>query len=157
MLQRVQTLFLLGAGACAGLTWFFPVRSWALGDSEVRFMTFGLFTGEGVEVVDIGLPLPYHLVHTLLAVAFIVSMFLHRNRPRQARVVRGIWLMALLIGVMQFISCNSIDAYYAEGVKAQASYGASFFLPMGSLLLAILAERAIRKDEELVRSADRLR
>lgn len=157
MLQRIQSLYLLGAGVCAGLTWLFPVRSWAVGDSKVRFMTYGLFTGDGVEVVDIGLPLPYQVVHSLLAAAFIVVAFLYGNRPRQARVVRGTWLMALLIGVLQFISSNSIDAYYAEGMKAQANYGASFFLPLGTVVLAILAERAIRKDEELVRSADRLR
>ncbi|MFN3876327.1 MAG: DUF4293 family protein, partial [Flavobacteriales bacterium] len=45
----------------------------------------------------------------------------------------------------------------AQAHRPEAAFGAAFFLPFGAVLLGILAERAIRKDEELVRSADRLR
>lgn len=157
MLQRVQSIFLFAAAACAGATWLFPVRSWSMGSSEVVFRTYGLFNHEGVEVVDASLPVPFHLVHSVLAVALLVTIFLYGSRPRQARVVRGTWIIGLLAGVMQYISCNSIDAWLAEGAKSDAAFGVSFFLPLGTLVFAILAERAIRKDEALVRSADRLR
>jgi hypothetical protein len=39
----------------------------------------------------------------------------------------------------------------------KASYGLSFVLPIVALVLSFMAERAIKADEELVRSADRLR
>jgi hypothetical protein len=39
----------------------------------------------------------------------------------------------------------------------QPSYQFGIFLPVISLLLLVLASRAIRKDEALVKSADRLR
>lgn len=153
MLQRIQSVHLLLASLCAGATWFFPVRSWTNGDGRVEFLTRGLFNAEGVELLDIALPAPYHILHSVLACALLVAAFLYANRLRQARVVRGIWIVVLLVGVLQFISCNSIDAY----LRTSGSYGASLFLPIGTVLFAFLAERAIKKDEALVKSADRLR
>jgi ABC-type transport system involved in cytochrome c biogenesis permease subunit len=157
MLQRLQSVYLLLAGLCAGATWLFPVRSWSKGDGHVDFLTRGLFNGDGAELVDIALPAPYHILHSVLAGALLVAVFLYANRSRQARVVRGIWIVVLLVAVLQYISCNSIDAYLVEGARSEGSFGISFFLPFAVVLFAILAERAIKKDEALVRSADRLR
>ncbi len=157
MLQRVQSIFLLLSASFAAATWFFPVRSWAMEEGTTIFMTRGLFDHNGLELDNASLPAPYHVLQSVVAGALLVCIFLFSNRPRQARVVRGVWLVALLVGVFQFISCNSIDAYLREGLKSEGSYGISFFLPLGTIIFAILAERAIRKDENLVRSADRLR
>ncbi len=157
MLQRIQSLFLLLAAACAGVTWFFPVREWHHGKPEVIFRTYGLYDHELREVADATLPVPYHILLSLIAAVLVVCIFLHGNRPRQARVVRGTWLMLLLVGALQFISCNSMDAYLAKSGGWSGYYGASLFLPFVAIAFAFLAERAIKKDEELVRSADRLR
>ena len=157
MLQRVQSIFLLVAAACSGITWFFPVRTFALEGSTVRLLTYGIYYENGVEVDGIGLPLPYSILHTVVAAALIVSVFLHGKRPRQIRVVRGTWIMGMLVTVLQYMSCNSLDAYYADDTPAEGTFGVSFFLPMVAILFAILAERAIKKDEDLVKSADRLR
>lgn len=155
MIQRIQSAFLFMAALSSGATWLFPVRSWSQGDPEVRFLTTGLETADGAAVQDIGLPIPYAVLHSVVALVMLAAIFLYANRKRQARLVRGGWMVALLTGVLQFISCNSIDAYLGTG--AQGQYGASFFLPAAVILFGNLAERAIRKDEELVRSADRLR
>jgi hypothetical protein len=51
--------------------------------------------------------------------------------------------------------------YYADkfeklsGTNAQYTIGA--FLPLASVILLFLSNRSIKKDEELVKSADRLR
>jgi hypothetical protein len=155
MIQRIQSAFLFLAALSSGAAWFFPVRSWPLGESEARFFASGMRTSDGTEIQDIGLPIPYAVLHTAVALVMLAAVFLFKNRMRQARLVRGGWMVALLTGVLQFISCNSIDAYLGTG--AQGHYGVSFFLPVAVIAFGILAERAIRKDEELVRSADRLR
>ncbi|WKZ67675.1 MAG: DUF4293 domain-containing protein [Flavobacteriales bacterium] len=157
MLQRIQSVFLFIAALLSGLTWLFPVRRWALGEAAVVYRPSGVFMADGTPMADAALPIPYSILHTVVAAVLLVAVFLYGNRPRQARVVRGGWLVALLAGVLQFISSNSLDAYLGEGAKATGTYGASFFLPIGVVVFAVLAERAIRKDEHLVRSADRLR
>lgn len=156
MLQRVQSIYLLLAALCSAATWFLPVRTWS-GDACVTFRTHGLFRCDGTLVADADLPVPFQLLHSVIAVVLVVAIFLFGNRPRQARVVRGLWLFAMAAAVLQFISCNSIDAWLKGGGDAAGVYGPSFYLPFATMLLAFLAERAIRKDDELVRSADRLR
>lgn len=154
MLQRIQSVFLGLAAVASALTWLFPVRVWRMGDSAVTMGTSRLVNGEGMPIADAALPIPYSVLHTVVAVVMVVAIFLYRDRLRQARVVRGGWLVALLAAGLQFISCNSADAYFGG---AEGRYGLSFGLPLVVVVLGILAERAIRRDEALVRSADRLR
>lgn len=157
MLQRIQSVFLLLAAVCALLTWFFPVETLHLAGGPIFFRPNGIFQADGTEVEYAELPIPFHVLHTIIGVVMLVCVFLYGNRPRQMRIVRAAWLMALAAGVLQFVSSNSLHAFMADEGDFTSSYGVSFFLPLGVILFALLAERAIRKDENLVRSADRLR
>jgi hypothetical protein len=57
----------------------------------------------------------------------------------------------------QYITMNSTLAYLARQGTIDQSMGLTFFLPMVVLVLVFIAERMIRSDEALVRSAERLR
>jgi hypothetical protein len=50
-----------------------------------------------------------------------------------------------------------VKAYLEQGGRVEEHFGVSAILPLVMVVLAFLAERGIRKDEALVRSADRLR
>ena len=65
----------------------------------------------------------------------------------------------LLIGatVFLFITSNSVRAWLEQGGRVGTTYGASAVLPLAMIVFAFLAERGIRRDEQLVRSMDRLR
>jgi len=57
-----------------------------------------------------------------------------------------------------FITDNSLRSYLGRnGGEVTDTFGVAYFLPLLTLVFAYLAERAIRADEALVRSADRLR
>jgi hypothetical protein len=71
--------------------------------------------------------------------------------------VRGTYLLMLGVIAYMFITDRSVHGYLEEGGAVTASYGLSFVLPIVALVLSFMAERAIKADEELVRSADRLR
>jgi hypothetical protein len=51
----------------------------------------------------------------------------------------------------------SVRAYLAQNSSVAYAFGPAFFIPIGILVLCFLAERGIRKDEELIKSVDRLR
>jgi peptidoglycan/LPS O-acetylase OafA/YrhL len=108
-------------------------------------------------VSDVELKVPFHLVLSVLAAGMVVAIFLFRNRPRQMRFVRGTYLLLLAVIAFQFIVDRSVTGYLAQGGTVKTQYGITFVLPIAALVLAFLAERAIRADEELVRSMDRLR
>jgi uncharacterized membrane protein (UPF0182 family) len=157
MLQRKQSLFLLLAALLLGATWLFPIATYQRGDAGFQLRSTGLFTTEGVPVTDVELKVPFHLVLTVLAVGMVVAIFLYGNRPRQMRIVRGTYLLMLAVIAFMFIVDRSVTSYLAQGGAVETRYGLTFVLPVVALVLAFLAERAIRADENLVRSMDRLR
>jgi hypothetical protein len=157
MLQRKQTLFLLLASMLLMATWLFPIATYERAGSSFQLRSSGLFTAEGMPVSDVELKVPFHLVLSVLAAGMVVAIFLFRNRPRQMRFVRGTYLLLLAVIAFQFIVDRSVTGYLAQGGTVKTQYGITFVLPIAALVLAFLAERAIRADEELVRSMDRLR
>lgn len=157
MIQRKQTLFLALAAVLSFLTWTFPVASYTVGGEGFVLWTWGLSTADGTGVEEAAMKVPVHVLLTVLGAALSVAVFLFRNRPRQIRVVRVTYLMALGTQAVLFITDNSVQAWLAQKGDVQHGYGPSFFLPLAVVVLAFLAERGIRADEALVRSMDRLR
>lgn len=157
MLQRKQTLFLLLAAVCGGLTFLFPVDTFIRGDQSFVFRTTGFFTGDGANVVDAALKVPFAAVLGLLSALLIGLVFLYRNRPRQMRLARMLNLLLIAVQVFLFITDNSVRAYLEQGGRVENHFGLAALLPLVMVLLVLLAIRGIRKDEALVRSMDRLR
>jgi len=157
MLQRKQTLFLLLAALLLLATWLFPIASYERAGSSFQLRSTGLFTAEGVPVSDVELKVPFHLVLSVLAVGMVVAIFLYGNRHRQMRFIRGSYLILLAVIAFQFIVDRSVTSYLAQGGMVETRYGLTFILPIVALVLAFLAERAVKADEALVRSMDRLR
>jgi formate hydrogenlyase subunit 3/multisubunit Na+/H+ antiporter MnhD subunit len=157
MLQRKQTLFLLLAAICGALTFLFPVETFTRGDQTYFFRTTGLFMADGTAVVDAALKVPFFIVIGFLAAVLVVAIFLYRNRQRQITVVRAMSLLLVAVAVFLFITGNSVKAYLEQGGRVEEHFGVSAILPLVMVVLVFLAERGIRKDEALVRSADRLR
>ena len=157
MIQRKQSIFLLLAALLAAATWLFPMATYERAGEVVQLSTRGLHLPDGSLDPEADLKIPFAILHSVLAVALLVSIFLYGNRPRQRRVVRGTYMLVLALIAFQFITENSARAYMAQGGPMEAHYGLSFYLPLVVLVLTFLAERAIKADEDLVRSMDRLR
>lgn len=161
MIQRKQSLFLLLAALLAFSTWLFPVATYQRGGELFELRTYGLFTSEGVEVVEEPgrrlVRVPFEAVMTVIGVALAACIFLYRNRQRQGRFVRGTYMVVLGAIAFLFITDRSVTTYLEQDGRVDAGYGLSFMIPLIVLVLAFMADRAIKADEDLVRSADRLR
>jgi hypothetical protein len=108
-------------------------------------------------VADVQVRMPFHVVLSVLAAVLLAAVFLYRDRQRQRRVVRGCYLVVLLVIAFQVITLRSVQAWLEASGPVGTRLGWSMVAPVLTLVLAFLADRAIRRDEELVRSADRLR
>lgn len=88
----------------------------------------------------------------LAAILALITIFLFRNRPLQARLslISGFLVLLALAAMAVFVSS-------AMGEKASPAFCFRSFLPLLSLVLIFLAYRSIKKDEDLVKSLDRLR
>lgn len=157
MLQRKQSLYLLIAVLAVVAMNFLPLASYGEGSDRVVFRTAGLYWAEGSLVEEAQPRIPFMALSAALGVMLAVSIFLFRNRLRQARVVRATWLISAGLWGGVFIAHRSILGWMSRSGGEGSTMGVAFFLPLVVLVCAVLAERAIKADEALVRSVDRLR
>jgi hypothetical protein len=136
MIQRIQTLYLLiSAGISAGLIFVFHL--WTTTEELLFFAKdnmyyFGLFVGS--------------------AVLSLISIFGYKNRKSQFVLGRlNIILNFILLGVFVYQSLN------LSGETQVSEKGIGIILPIFSIVFLVLANKAIKKDEDLVKSVDRLR
>jgi hypothetical protein len=157
MLQRVQSLFLLGVVICMIALLFSPIWS-EEGKSAKEKMQFNTFA---LSKINNGQEEVQQNTIYMSIIAFVVGamagyeIFSYKNRIRQ-RMLGGInsLIMILLIGIAFYITYTADQAYQPD---QQGKYQIGFFLIMIAIILNILANRFIMRDEKLVRSADRMR
>lgn len=136
MLQRIQTIYLLiAAGVSAGLIYVFEL--W--------------ITSEDVKVYAANNNYVYAAFLTSALIS-MVSIFRYKNRKSQFMLGRlNIILNFFLLGFFVYQSLN------VSGETAVSEKGIGMFIPIVSIVFLALANKAIKKDEDLVKSVDRLR
>jgi len=139
MIQRIQTLYLAGCCITSGiLPFLFPLWTEKNGDTIVEVF----FTTTTTAMVLFGLS-------ALLAV---ISIFSFKKRQNQFVLNRlNIISNFILLGFFVYRTLN------LSGETLVSEKGIGITLPAISIVLLVLANRAIKKDEDLVKSVDRLR
>ena len=137
MIQRIQTVYLLVALVILGaLPFVFPLFTMSDGN-EFRFMNDSFYT----------------VLFGLSTTLTLISIMYFKKRQHQFVLNRlTIILNLILLGLFVYRSLN------LSGETVQVSEkGIGMFLPIVAIVFLALANRAIKKDEDLVKSADRLR
>ena len=137
MIQRIQTIYLFLAFVVTGiLPFLFPL--WTMSDGKEYFFMQNQF---------------YVILLGLSTTISIVSVVSYKKRQNQFVIGRlNIILNLILLGLFVYRSLN------LSGETATVSEkGIGMFLPIVAIVLLVLANKAIKKDEDLVKSVDRLR
>lgn len=136
MLQRIQTIYLFIVFIASGILPFvFPL--WTLKTGEEYYFIYNL-----------GFIALFGLSTTLA----IVSIFTYKKRKNQFVIGRlNIILNLILLGLFVYQSLN------LSGEIIVSEKGIGMILPIISIVFLSLANKAIKKDEDLVKSVDRLR
>jgi hypothetical protein len=139
MIQRIQTAYLLFALACLVALWFLP-----LWKSNGQGMMEEIGAGSHMFLT------PFPL---LLGILHIAAIFSFRKRKIQAALC-----LVNIILMLVFIAFSFFFIYAEAGVNfAIPQLQIGLLLPLAVLLLNVLARRAVKRDEDFVRSMDRLR
>ncbi|MDP5105974.1 DUF4293 domain-containing protein [uncultured Polaribacter sp.] len=143
MLQRIQSVYLFLATIVSGCL-IFVFNLW--NTLKEQIFVLDLFLNK-----DITLSVIPFMFFTSAIVAF-VTIFLYKNRKLQFVLGRVVILINLfLLGLLIYLSLT------LPGEVAVSKKGIGMFLPILVILLIVLANKAIKKDEDLVKSVDRLR
>ena len=143
MLQRIQTIYLFLASCCWLIIFILP-----------RFgIEFSLGTNEIVPNYDvILLSIIFYILlitsYILTPILNFIAIFFYKKRNRQIKICNVAIVSSVCFLLSLFFICLSENT--------EINYSA-FISPVISLIFTILAIKAIKKDEKLINSADRLR
>lgn len=142
MIQRIQSIYLAIVFALSAIL---PLVFKLWDDSKKEVYALELLSD--LSIIAKLVPV-FFLISALLA---IVSIFKYKKRQLQFVLGRIIILINLfLLGILIYLSLNIPGEVSSEK-------GIGMFIPVVAILFAVLANKAIKKDEDLVKSVDRLR
>lgn len=150
MIQRIQSIYLLLSTIALTLTIWLPFASFNNSGSISTFTIFGLSTTSK----EINSWFPYYIIIGLSVALSFFAITQFKNRKRQLNLGKINYLLLLTTIVMLFLDSDSLGVKL--GVQ-KIDYGFGMYLPVVALAFTFLANRSIKKDEDLVKSVERLR
>lgn len=135
MIQRIQTVYLLLVILISGILPFvFPL--WKINGVSFYFMS----------------NIIYATIFGLSTTLALLSILTYQKRQQQFVMNRlNMILNLILLGLFVYRILN------LSGETTISEKGIGIFLPIFSIVMLVLANKAIKKDEDLVKSVDRLR
>jgi hypothetical protein len=155
MIQRIQSVYLSLIVLISLLLFKGSLLVFTENTGSVINVTFnGIFrdtNGQGIVMIESLLPLSILIV--LVPVVSMITIFLFKKRNVQLLLVK------FLIGLLSAFILGSSFYIYLILSKYSSEFipGIKMAIPFILLILAILALKGIRKDDQLVKSYDRLR
>ena len=144
MIQRIQTVYLLIATLLSGGAPML-LNLW-VDDLGIDFYVIDTFSSSNTGLLATGI-----LFFASAAFTFI-AIFQFKNRQLQFVLGRlTILINLILLGILVYFTQN------LSGEITVSEKGIGLLIPILTVVLVVLANKAIKKDEELVKSVDRLR
>jgi len=145
MIQRIQSIFLLIVVILSAVLLVVPVyelHDFSRIDPDGMIKTFNISDNTLLMILNYA-----------IGILAFVTIFMYKWRNVQIRMCNiGLLLTCLLIGLLFFVA-DTMSSNMNQ--RVQYKYGS--YLPLIELVFLFLASRYVKKDEEMVRSADRLR
>lgn len=162
MIQRIQSIFL--AITIVGMVLLCIMPLWEKANSNTNNIaklsaTSLSFSAPGLQMEGVAGQTPIYTIPIFAILAIILtaySLFSYKNRKMQM-------LLGAIISMVIAITLGFVFYYiFTKGMPAfdptfAGDYGIGFYAGGVALLSNMIANRFIRRDENLVRSADRMR
>ncbi len=150
MIQRIQSVYLLLIALFYSLMLFLPIATF----SDYTYSVWSIKDSSGLGTIP-----TYYL--GLLAVIIVgvsfFTLFKFKNRPLQNKLCVVMFVLILIFLSLMFFVYPEFVIAKMIGSEIQINYSIFSFFGVLPLAFVMLANKAIQKDEKLVKSADRLR
>ncbi|MGY6561232.1 MAG: DUF4293 domain-containing protein [Luteibaculaceae bacterium] len=156
MIQRPQTVYLLMCFLAFLIALFLPIATYILNEESSYVLTaFGVKAVE-TSLTDVSIALkPFYAAPFILFLT-LYALTRFKNRKLQLKLVHFNYLLILAYILTMYFALDSTEKALESVVKS-VKHDAGFYLPVVAVAFNFLAARGIKKDEELVRSIDRIR
>lgn len=160
MIQRIQSLLLAGVVILLTINLFVPI--WSSNGAAKNF-DFITVTASSIDYGFAKTPkqttIPVYYSGGLITLAIGLALFIVFQYKKRA-------LQIMLCSILTLLLLGILGSYFITIPKAKnlmispppdGDYGIGYFLPIISILLVVAARYFIKKDDDLVKSVDRLR
>ena len=152
MIQRIQSVYFLLAGLFPAILFFLSLLSFECSGQTYSLSAFSF----GVSGQP-ALHTPYGvIVFTVLSVVLpIFTIFKFSNRSLQIKLAKYTLLLQALMAVTFAVYAWTFVGDYPQATNFTPGFG--LLLWALAVVFTILAKKAVQRDEDLVRAADRIR
>ena len=156
MIQRIQSVYLFCSAVASLLMFVIPFGQIVSKNHDLPGHAIDLSN-----IVLLGFDFPFLLGVPIMIIFAclinILTIFLYKKRMLQIKVCKLNLLVLLGVIFVLFFYDNQgvLDAMNMK--ESMISYKFGAFLPIIATILTFLASRSIKKDNDLIRSADRIR
>jgi hypothetical protein len=144
MIQRIQTLYLLIAAICVASVYFFQ-------------LAFATNTVENISI-DVSLKIAEHLdllvIYAFNVALIITTIFFYKTRKKQIWLGVASFFVTIIFLELINLRIEKIKSVLQNGTPL--TYSLAIVLPFAAVIFIALAIWKIRKDEQLIKSLDRL-
>ena len=144
MIQRIQSIYLLIATLLSGGL-IFLLNLWVT-EQGIKFFALDSISSDNLVLASV------FVLFIASAVLTLTTIF--QFKKRQLQFVLGrltILINFILVGILVYFSQN------LSGEIKISEKGIGLLIPIFTIVFVVLANKAIKRDEELVKSVDRLR
>ena len=149
MIQRIQTIYLFIAFLASAILFF-----------NIPFAVFQITSPVSVELpfnlmskYQNVTTLPLIILNALVVGLSFAAILMYNKRILQLRITMFSFLANIIFIIVLFFTADSLQKH----LNVETTYKYGSFIPLVVLILLIFANKAIKKDEKLVKDTDRLR
>ena len=155
MLQRIQSVYLLFAGLLILALFLFPlVHNVYVGGVPSTISITGVYQDVNGQTAHTQTFVGLIAGTAVVGMLPFILVFLYKNRKQQ---IMFCYLYILVIIGLSFWLAQTVKAVAGDFTMGTNNFGIGALLSSISIVLMILATKAIQRDEKLIKSADRLR
>lgn len=154
MIQRIQTLFLFFVIILSIIFLSGSIISFTdTNEILTKIPLLGIFNSSDSQVDELILKsLPLTAISIIIALLALITIFLFKQRKVQLLIL----IFALILEILVIAYLGYYTSTIAK-IAEELNLGIKSGIPVLNLVLLLLAYRGIKKDENLVKSYDRLR
>ena len=154
MIQRIQSIYLLFVVLLSGVSFYMPTATLTAAENAVYLVSYkGICLIQATEQVFQSPVWGITVFTLIIPILALITVFLFKNRKLQIKLV----YINIACVVMYYASAAAYILVAAQRLQADWTLHFAVVIPLVCLILLVLAVSAIKKDEALVKSLDRLR
>ncbi|RME15132.1 MAG: DUF4293 family protein [Bacteroidetes bacterium] len=143
MIQRIQSLYLLIISILSSLLIFFSFQYNIIEMSHIEHLRLNIISAQNKYLLIAS------VLNLVISVDALTILFLYKNRKLQMTLCHYLTGMNLIL--------ISLMYYGAKQINGIPVYQLPFIIPIINIILSQLARYYIKKDDDLIKSADRIR